>query len=114
MSCMLQWRSKILSVTTKTQHNQINKYFLKIRRKRETIVQGPCSSWKDMHNNIFEFFCRNPGEDGKRQVQHKIPGTSLCHVTTNQSEETLYPVEDREDCHSLPQWLISINFPFLP
>ena len=111
---MLQWRWKILSVTTKGQHSQRNKYFWKIKRKRETIVQRPGSSWKDMHNNIVELFCRNPGEDGKRQVQHKIPGTPLCYVTTNQSEESLHPVEDIEDSHSLPPWLISINFPFLP
>ena len=77
-------------------------------------MQRPGSSWKDMHNNIVELFCRNPGEDGKRQVQHKIPGTPLSYVTTNQSEESLHPVEDIEDTHSLPPWLISINFPFLP
>ena len=51
-----------------------------------------------------------------RQVgmtEHRTPGALLCHLTTNQSEESLHIVKDEADSDPLPKWLTVTNFPFL-
>ena len=60
-----------------------------------------------IYNKAFEFFCRNlsPHTGGWWQLhsKHKTPGTPLCYLTTNQSEVSLYTVEDNKGSDPLPK-----------
>ena len=77
-----------------------------------------CSPWGHKESDMTEWLNNSKGPPHKQRMVTSgwvwDSWNTARYLTTNQSEEILHMVEDKEDSDSLLKWLTAINFPSFP